>query len=220
MRRRLVIADDHAVVVEGLQSLLAGYFEVVATVTNPLELRALVRRTEPDVLLLDFSMPGVSGLEQIREISELPRPPGIVILTMHDDPILAHEVIRAGAFGFLPKTSPIATVVEALNFAGEGTPYANAPDAASVTAARAPGAGPADEPIRHLTARQAVVVEMLAAGHSTKRIAVELGLSRRTVETHKYQAMRILSVSNLAGLIRVAILGGLQPPRDDLWSRS
>jgi DNA-binding NarL/FixJ family response regulator len=213
--RRLMIADAHAVVVAGLRSLLGRHFEVVATVTNGPALLDVVRRAEPDLLLLDFSMPGVSGLKQILAVSRLPKPPGIVVLTMHDDPFLADEACRAGASGFLSKTSSLETVVEALRVADESRAYSGAARADAATAARVPGAGSAGGPFQHLTARQTTIVEMLAAGQSTKRIAAQLGLSRRTVEAHKYQAMRILSVSNVAGLIRAAILCGLVRSGDD-----
>lgn len=208
-QRRLMIADDHEVVVVGLRALLGRHFSIVGTVTNGRALLDLVRRAEPDLLLLDFSMPGVSGLDQIRELGHLPAPPGIVILTMHDDPFLANEALRAGAFGFLSKTSSLETVVSALNVAGERKAFRSPPVPASAAAADDRWAHAADESFRCLTARQSTVVEMLAAGQSTKRIAAQLGLSRRTVESHKYQAMRVLSVSNMAGLIRAALVAGL-----------
>ena len=217
-RATVLLADDHAVVAEGLASLLRTEFTVVGTVTDGTQLLEAARQFRPDVILTDLSMPGVSGLDALRRLKvDGPAPPGtmgssapkVIVLTMHADVDLAAEALRAGASGFILKHAAGTELVAAIRAVLQGKTYLTPGLAPDVLAALAE---PRASHSAKLTPRQREVVRLLADGRTMKEVAATLGLSPRTVETHKYQVMATLGLASTAALIRYAIEHGLTTP--------
>jgi DNA-binding NarL/FixJ family response regulator len=205
-RATVLLADDHAVVAEGLASLLRGEFSLVGTVTDGTQLLEAARQVRPDVIVTDMAMPGVSGLDALRQLKAAGLAARVVFLTMHDDPQLAAEALRAGASGFVVKHAAGKELVAAIHAALRGKTYVTPHLAQEVLTALAepgtPGGG-------KLTPRQREVLRLIADGRTMKEVAATLGLSPRTVETHKYQIMEALGVATTAELIRYALAHGL-----------
>jgi DNA-binding NarL/FixJ family response regulator len=203
----VVLADDHVVVAEALRGLLEPEFAVVAVVADGLALLEAVRRLRPDVVLADLAMPGLSGLEAARRLADEGAPSRVVILTMHADAALAAAARRAGAVGFVAKHAGAAELLEAVRAASRAAPGGRA-------AARGPGR-PGATPEGALSPRQREVLRLLAGGLTMPAIGARLGVSVRTVETHKYEAMHRLGVGTTAALIRYAVAAGLAADRDE-----
>jgi len=213
-RATVLLADDHAVVAEGLASLLRSEFQVVGTVTDGAELLEAARRSRPDVIVTDLAMPGMSGLDALRRLRADGDAPAtsrarVIVLTMHADPELAAEALRAGASGFILKHATGTELVAAIRAALRGKTYLSAELADDVLGRLAEPEAPRGQ---KLTARQREVVRLLADGRTMKEVAVTLGVSPRTVETHKYQIMEALGLGSTAELIRYAIEHGLTTP--------
>lgn len=213
---RIVVADDHALVREGIRRVLDDVtgFEVIAEAGNGHEALDLVQETTPDVLLLDLTMPGLSGLEvtgRIRSESDRPR---VLILSMHDEAAYVLQAVRAGADGYLLKDDAgpemLRHAVEAIH-AGESffSPRAAAALAVSV---RTVEEEEVRRPLDLLTSREVDVLRLLASGQSNKQMASALGIGRRTVESHRESLMRKLGIRTVAGLTRLALEQGLLPP--------
>lgn len=208
-RATVLVADDHAVVAEGLASPLRGEFSLVGTVTDGAQLVEAARRLRPDVVVTDMAMPGMSGLDALRRLRAERPAPRVVVLTMHADAQLAAEAFRAGASGFVVKHAAGKELVAAIHAALHGGTYLSASLTPDVLAELAEG-GPATRAT--LTPRQREVVRLIAEGRTMKEIAATLGMSPRTVETHKYQVMRALGLATTAELIRYALEHGLATP--------
>jgi DNA-binding NarL/FixJ family response regulator len=208
-RPTVLLADDHRLVAEGLAGLLKGEFSVVGTVTDGAQLLETARRLRPDVIVTDLAMPGVSGLEAVRRLKADGLAAKVIVLTMHADVDLAAEALRAGAVGFVVKHAAGTELVTAIRSALRGKTYVT-PELAQETLATLaePGATGRDK----LTLRQREVVRLLADGRTMKEVAAALGVSPRTVETHKYQIMETLRLETTAELIRYAIEHGLATP--------
>ena len=199
MRRPTVlIADDHQMVRQGLASLLADEFDVVGTVGDAAHLVEEAVRLRPDVIVTDVSMPGSSGLDALRKLKAQRPDVKVVLLTMHVSGELAAEALRAGAAGFVVKQSAGEELVTAIREALQGNVYLTP----SVTRAALAGFTAPPAP---LPPRQREVLRLVAEGRRMKEIATLLGLSPRTVETHKYEMMQALGVQSTAELIRYAI---------------
>src|SRR5262245_44046123 len=204
-RATVLLADDHEIVAEGLATLLRGEFALVGTVANGSELIEAARRLRPDVIVTDVSMPGMSGLDALRRLKANGLGTKVIFLTMHADAELAAEALRAGASGFLVKRAAGKELIAAIRTVLGGRTYV-APDLAQdvlETLAEPRSAA------RRLTPRQRDVVRLLAVGRTMKEIAAELGMSPRTVETHKYQAQEALKLRTTADLVRYAVEHGL-----------
>ena len=204
MRRTTVlIADDHAIVSEGLAALLSKHdFDVVGTVRDGHMLIDAAKRLRPDVIVTDLSMPGLSGLDVLARLKAEHVDSKVIVLTMHDNPDLATVAMRAGASGFLLKESAAGEVVMAIQQALQGRVY--------LTPALTRGvmermAAPGDPPEAQLTVRQRDVLRLIVKGQRMKEIAANLGLSVRTVEVHKYEMMKNLDLHSTAELVRYAL---------------
>jgi len=211
---RVVIADDHTIVREGLRQLLtaAGDIDVVAEAVDGFEALARVRNVDFDVLVLDMSMPGKSGMELIRQIkSEKPKL-RIVVLTMHQENQYAVRAIRAGASGYLTKDSASAQLVNAIRKVASGGAFISA-EVAEQLAHQAQGATTA-EPHESLSDREFQVLQMLVAGVPLTEIGEQLHLSVKTISTHKARILEKLGLANQSELIRYAIAHGLTQPLD------
>ncbi|MGA3044161.1 MAG: response regulator transcription factor [Bryobacteraceae bacterium] len=201
---RVLLADDHAVVAEGLESLLKKTFDLVGVVHDGHALVDAAAKLRPDVIVTDISMPGLNGLDAIRQIRA--RRPGtkIVVLTMHQDTQLAVEAFRAGASGYVLKVSPAEELIRAITEVADGRGYVTsllAKDLITILLeARADSAGGTP-----LTPRQREVLQLIAEGRTMKEVASILNISSRTAESHKYEIMRVIGVETTAALIQYAI---------------
>ena len=202
---RVVIADDHKIVREGLRHLLstASDLLVVGEAVNGHDVMARVRDIDFDILLLDLSMPGKSGMELIRQVrSEKPRV-RVLVLSMHEEHQYAVRAIRAGASGYLNKDSATEELVSALRKLAGGGAFISAEVAEALAhEAHNRSDGP---PHTSLSDREYQVFRMLVAGQSLTDIANRLSLSIKTISTHKASLMRKMAVANQAELIRYAI---------------
>jgi len=202
---RVVIADDHTILREGLKQLLqgAGDFDIVAEARDGHEVMRHVRETPFDVLLLDVSMPGRSGLELIKQVrSERPRL-RVLVLSMHQEHQYAVRAIRAGASGYMTKESAATQLVAALRKVAGGGAYITAEVAEQLALGAMPGAeGP---PHAALSDREFQIFRMLAAGTAVSDIATELNLSVKTVSTHKARLMEKMGLANQTELVHYAI---------------
>ena len=205
-RARVLLADDHPVVAEGLAALLREAFTVVGSVADGAALVDAARRLRPDVIVTDVTMPGLSGLDALRRIREAGLGPKVIFLTVHADVRLAADALRAGAAGFVAKDTAGREIITAVREVLEGRTYVTprlAPDVLAILARpRASG---------DLTPRQREVLRLIAAGRTMKEIGAAMGLSTRTVEGHKYQMMQALGVGTTAELVRYAVERGLTP---------
>jgi len=201
----VLLAEDHAIVAEGLEGLLKDRFKLVGTVHDGRELVAAADRLRPDVIVTDISMPLLNGLDAIRMIkTRLPKTK-VVVLTMHGDPQLAVQAFRAGASAYLLKMSSGEELVKAIDEALQGRVHLSSlisKDLITVMleAKRDPAAGKSQ-----LTPRQREVLQLIAEGRTMKDIASIMNISQRTVETHKYAMMETLGVDTTAGLIQYAL---------------
>ena len=209
---RIVIADDHAIVREGLKRIVASAddMEVLAEASDGTEVMDRVREAEFDVLVLDLSMPGRSGMELIKLVkSERPRL-RILVLSMHQELQYAVRAIKSGASGYLTKESAPAQLLLALRKIAAGGAYISAEVAEQLALGAMPGAAAATH--EALSAREFEVFRLLAAGASVTDIAARLNLSVKTVSTHKSNLMHKMSLQNQSDLVRYAIRHGLADP--------
>ena len=209
---RILIADDHTLMREGLKRILetADDITVVGEAVDGFETLAQVRRCECDLLLLDMSMPGKSGVELIRQSKEaVPKLP-ILILTMHEEEQYAVRAIRAGARGYLTKESAGVQLLSAIRKVAAGRPYISM----AVAEQLAIDAMPTHEHLPHkeLSKREFEVFSMLVAGKSITDIAAALHLSVKTVSTHKTRILQKMALGSLAELVQYAIAYRLVAP--------
>jgi DNA-binding NarL/FixJ family response regulator len=204
---KILLADDHKIVTEGLANLLQGRFDVVSTVSNGVDLVAAAQKLQPDVIVTDVSMPGLSGLEAMAQIKSRGLNCRFVFLTMHSDPEIAARAIREGASAFLLKSGAGEDLLHAIDETLRGRVYLAPEVTKGVLDIMQSGELRNRQP--PLTPRQREVLRLIAEGKRMKEVAAILGLSRRTVEAHKYEMMRTLGVQSNAELIRYAIEHGL-----------
>lgn len=206
MRRPTVLlADDHVIFIDGLARILKDRFDVVGTVTDGSLLLHAVRQLRPDVIVTDISMPAVSGLEGLRQLSAPREGHRVIVLTMHADPRLAVEAFRLGARAFVLKESSGDELVRAIDAVLKGQKYISPALTEDVLALMSQGVARN----RELTTRQQEVLRFVVNGYRTKEIAANLNLSPRTVETIKYEMMRDIDVHSTTALVRYAIQHGL-----------
>lgn len=201
-RPRVLIAEDHRVVADGLVLLLGERYEIVATVRDGSDVLDAARRLHPDVILLDVSMPHVSGLESMRQLREHDVQSRVIVLTMHADPELAVEALRAGASGFVLKESSGEELMMALDAVLGGSTYLAADLTKEILTLMV---GPADLNMPQLTTRQQEILRLIVRGQRAKEIAGTLNVSSRSVEAAKYKMMQQLRVHSTAELVRYAI---------------
>lgn len=199
---RLLLADDHAVVGQGIKLLLAERFDRIDLVCSGEALIDSVEREQPDVVVADISMPGLSGIDAMRELARRGHILPFVFLTQHGDTALAAEAVRAGARGYVLKSAAGEELVRAVEEVLGGRTYVTPGIAASAIRA-------VDRPRYALTEKQLKILEMVSLGLRSKQIAYHLGVSVRTVESHKYAIMQELDVHGTVELVRKAQQEGL-----------
>ena len=211
MSTRVVIADDHTIVREGLRRILEGQegIEVTGEAVNGHEVMERVRAGNFELLLLDLSMPGKSGIELIKQVrDEAPRL-RILVLTMHEEDQYAVRAIRAGAQGYLTKESAPSQLVSAIRRIAEGRPYISANVAEQLALDVMPGSD--EEPHKHLSDREFEIFQLLVGGRGVSEIAGQLHLSVKTVSTHKTRILQKMNAQSVADLVRYAIRHRLSP---------
>jgi DNA-binding NarL/FixJ family response regulator len=211
-RVRIVVADDHALVREGIRRVLDEEpgFEVVAEAADGREALARVQELEPDVVVLDISMPGLSGLDVARRLREEHPEVRALILSMHDDTEYVLRAVRAGAAGYLLKDDAGPQLLrQAVRAVHAGDSFFSPAVASRLTDALRADPTASEDPLEALTGRELEVLRLVTGGRSNKQIATELGISRRTVESHRESLMRKLGIRSVAGLTRFALEHGL-----------
>jgi DNA-binding NarL/FixJ family response regulator len=193
-RPRVLLADDHTMFMEGLKGLLQDDFELLETVENGAALVESAARLEPDIIILDISMPVLNGFDAARELRKRGTSAKIIFLTMHADTGLVAEAVRCGASGYVVKHSAGKDLISAIRQVFEGKNYF-------------PNFVTSDLNTHslNLTPRQRDVLRLIAQGLTMKEAASELGISTRTAESHKYEMMEALGVETTADLIKYAI---------------
>lgn len=206
-RIRVLLADDHRIVAEGLKSLLELEFELVGAVEDGLALVEAARKLEPDVIVSDISMPNLNGVEALEELKKSIPTARVVFLTMHRNLAYARRALDAGALGYVLKHSAAEELVLAVRAAAAGRTFIT-PDIAGdlLDAIRS---GDAEDPADRLTLRQREILRLLVDGLSAKQIGTRLNISPRTVEFHKYSMMESLDLATSAELIRFGLQQGL-----------
>jgi DNA-binding NarL/FixJ family response regulator len=200
---RVILADDHTLLLEAFEKLLAAECDVVAKVADGRALVAAVQQHHPDLVVLDLSMPLLNGLEAARQIKSFDKNVRLVFVTMNEDPDLAAEAFRAGGSAYLLKRSAgselLTAIREAMKHRSYVTPLVTEGMLGSLMHATS------DAPSRQLTPRQREVLQLLAEGKSMKEVASILNVTARTVAFHKYRMMEQLSIKTNAELIQYAI---------------
>ncbi len=207
-RPRVLLADDHRVVSEGLKRLLADDFELVGMVEDGRALVAAAKKLQPDVVVADITMPHLNGIDAMVQLKKDNAGIKVVFLTMHQDPAYARRALEAGAAGFVVKHSAPAELVMAIHAALKGQTFIAPALARDVLRQGQHGSQEKDEAAK-LTPRQREIVQLLAEGRSAKEIAATLAISPRTVEFHKYQMMETHGLHSNAELIHFAIKHGI-----------
>jgi two-component system, NarL family, response regulator NreC len=208
---RVLLAEDHETVREGLRLLVNAQsdMEVVAEVGDGQAAVERTRSLRPDVVVLDLTMPGMTGLAAAKALKNAEAPTAVVALTRHDDDAYVQQLVAAGASGYVLKQSSSTELLRAIRIAAAGGRYLD------------PALPPSDQPrdprrrptTPRITDREVEVLRMMATGHSNKEIAAAMSISVKTVEVHKANAMRKLSLRGRTDVVRYAVMSGwLQDP--------
>lgn len=210
----VVLADDHPVLRQGLRSLLEhefGYAVVGEAADGPAAIELVVRLV-PDVLVVDIMMPGMSGLEVIRQVHERTPQTRVVVLSMHADAVYVREALRAGAAGYVLKEAHASEFVQAVREVAHGRHYLSRALTENLTESQIAQVGAyIDDPYDLLTDSERAVLKLAAQGHTSIMIAETLAFSPRTVETYRANLLHKLDLRNQTELVRYAIRRGIIP---------
>lgn len=208
---RVLVADDHMIVRTGIRHVLESEsgFEVVGEAANAAETLTLAARLQPDIVVLDISMPGESGLQLAARLRGVAPQARVLILSMHDNTEYVLESVRAGVNGYLLKDTAATELRNAVRAVCRGESYFSPPIAGRLRdALRGEQATPAGS-LEQLTGREREVLLGVARGKTNKEIAADLGISHRTVETHRESMMKKLQIRTVAELTRFALAAGI-----------
>jgi len=205
---KILLADDHRIVVEGLRSLLEPTYEILAIAENGYDMIDFAKELKPDVIVVDISMPLLNGIDAVRQIRSAGIQAKIIFLTMHSEAYYARRALDAGASGYVLKHSASTELLFAIRQALAGRHYVSPTIAAKIADTQVPDEVSLNA-LDELTARQREVLQLLAEGHSAKEISAILSISSRTVEYHKYHLMELLGFRKTAELIQFAVHTGL-----------
>jgi len=207
-RPRVLLADDHKIVTEGLKGLLEPEFELVGTVEDGRALLTAAEKLRPDVIVADISMPLLNGIDSVRQIKKAHGEIKVVFLTMHPDVTYAVSAFEAGASGYVLKHSAPTELVTAIRSALNGKTFVTPLLAGEFMQLTKERTSQRDE-FTSLTPRQREILQLLAEGNSAKEIATVLNISSRTVEFHKYRIMKDLGIKSAAELVHYAVRHGI-----------
>jgi two-component system, NarL family, response regulator NreC len=203
----VILADDHQIVRQGIRALLEREgMEVICESADGLASIEQARATLPDIAVLDLSMPQLNGIDAARQMLAVNRSLAIVLLTMHDDEVHVVDALRAGIRGYVLKSQATRDLVEAIRTVSAGGTYLSPKISQIVISAYVSGTDMAADP---LTARERVVLQLIAEGKTTKEVAVTLDLTVRTAETYRARLMQKLNIHETAGLVRYAVRRGV-----------
>ncbi|ABK44594.1 two component transcriptional regulator, LuxR family [Magnetococcus marinus MC-1] len=203
---RIIMADDHTIFRQGLAHLLSAHqeLEIVGEAGRGDDALQLIRDLNPDVALLDISMPGLNGLDVVKRVVEEKRPTRLLLLTMHDDPTLAIKAEQAGALGYVVKDNAFSELLDAILAVAAGKRFVS-----EVVAEKVNELERLDDLPVQLSPREKEVVRLVADGQTNKEIARSLGISPKTVDTHRTRLMRKLNLHTTADVVRYAMRMGL-----------
>ena len=207
----IFIADDHVILREGLARLLQSHagFEVVGGAGNGRETVRLVRQLKPKVVILDISMPDMNGIEAARQIGETAPDSRVVILSMHSTAEHVFHALEAGARAYILKESASDEIVNAVQVVHSGRRFLSAKVSAIVADQLA--LRPRTSPLDSLSRREREILQLVAEGRSSAKIASVLAISPKTVDTYRSRLMQKLNIGDVAGLVKFAIQHGLTP---------
>jgi DNA-binding NarL/FixJ family response regulator len=208
-RSRVLIADDHSMVIDGLRALLEPEYEVVGAVNDGRAVLPEVRRLRPDVVVIDISMPLLNGLDCARQLRDAGCTAKMLILTMHPDATLAQEALAAGASGYVLKSSPGSELKAALGDVLRGRIYLSPAVTRDMDEVMGRMTSIHEDVWARLTPRQREVLQLLAEGKSHKEVANVLNISVKTAEYHKYAILDKLGLKTNAELVQYAIRHGI-----------
>jgi DNA-binding NarL/FixJ family response regulator len=210
-RPRVLLADDHRMVAEGVKRLLEEEFELVAVVDDGRQLVEAAGRLRPDVIVADVTMPHLNGIDALVVLKRDNPDVRVVFLTMHKDAAYARRALEAGARGYVLKHSAQTELFLAVRAALDGKTFISPTLAGEVFDDLKTDPTHSSDPVALLTSRQREILQLFAEGCSTKQIASRLDISTRTVEYHKYQMMESLKLQSSVELIHFAIKNGIVP---------
>jgi DNA-binding NarL/FixJ family response regulator len=206
---RILLADDHPILAEGVRRLLEPEFEVVDVVADGRELVAAARKHRPDVIVADVTMPSLNGIEAAVQLRDLGVEARVVFLTQHRDVAYARRAVEAGAAGFVLKHSAATELLTAVREALRGQTYVTPLIAGELLHSYGEGDSGPQGSAHRLTARQREVLQLVAEGRSAKEIAAVLKISTRTAEFHRARLMEALGLQTTADLVQYAIRHGI-----------
>jgi DNA-binding NarL/FixJ family response regulator len=207
---RVVLADDHVLVRQGLRSLLEREkFQVVAEASDGQELIRLAETHHPDIAVLDISMPTLNGIDAARELGRSCQQTKVILLTQHEEEQYIHEALEVGVKGYVLKSQVASDLIHAMQQVSRGGIYLSpGVSRAVVDAYRSKSERPSDP----LSGRERQVLQLIAEGKSTKDVASLLGISVKTAESHRSRLMQKLDIHETASLVRYAVRRGLVQP--------
>lgn len=205
----VLLADDHRLMAEGLKELLTPEFDLVGIVEDGRALVEEAQRLRPDAIVADITMPRLNGIDALELMKKDNPRVKVVFLTMHKEVVYARRALAAGALGFVLKHVAPDEIVTAIHAALRGQKYVTPAIAGELLDSMQRNPDLSDDPAAALTLRQREILQLLGEGKSAKEIAAVLGISPRTVETHKYQMMRSAGINTTAELIHFAIKHGI-----------
>ncbi len=211
-RVRVLLADDHRILAEGLKGLLVSEFDLIGVVEDGRAMVDVCKALKPDVIIADISMPNLNGIEALEEMRKFDPSVRVIFLTMHRDVAYACRAIEAGAVGFVLKHSAPEELVLAVRAAAQGRMFITPTLAGEVLRALKQNPLVTADPVALLTLRQREILRVLVDGLTTKEIGSKLHISARTVEDHKYRMVDSLQLKGSAELIHFAIKHGIVGP--------
>jgi DNA-binding NarL/FixJ family response regulator len=210
----IVVVDDHKIVREGLVRLLEERedFTVIGEASDGEEAVQMVLEKQPDVVIMDIWMPRLSGIDATRRIGKRDCDSKILVLSMHESRTYVEEVLRAGASGYIVKNSAATDLIQAIDAVCAGASYLSPTITRQVVDAIARPRDASPSGVAMLTDREREVLQLIAEGLSSKQIANMLGVSLKTVDSHRSNLMEKLDIHKVSGLVRFAIRAGLVEP--------
>jgi two-component system invasion response regulator UvrY len=208
---KLLVVDDHAVVRTGLQRLLQASPDIeLIEASDSEQAWDVFEADRPDVIIIDINLPGVGGLELLRQLIATEPELRALIFSMHVEPIYATQALKAGALGYVSKTAPPNEIIQAIRRVSEGAIYIEHQIAQEMALSSIPGAGPVD-PASTLSSREIELLRLLGEGRSLQEMAESIGISYKTVANTLSLLKARLGVSTTSELVRIAIKGGFAP---------